>query len=47
MTSTAEGLRRRESRAGVAQAPVELYGECRDTTTTKVTKGDVDPLQVS
>lgn len=32
--------------ASVPLASVELYGECRDTTTTKATKGDVEALQL-
>ncbi|MHA7666943.1 hypothetical protein [Mycolicibacterium sp. HS_4_1] len=30
--------------ASVAVVVVELYGECRDTTTTKATKGDIETL---
>ncbi|WP_051634559.1 hypothetical protein [Mycobacterium sp. 360MFTsu5.1] len=33
--------------ASVALASVELLGECRDTTTTKATIGDVEDLQLS
>ncbi|WP_155930359.1 hypothetical protein [Mycolicibacterium sp. CBMA 234] len=32
--------------AGVPVASVMLYGECRDTTTTKATKGDGETLQL-
>ena len=32
--------------ASVAMASVELLGECRDTTTTKATKGDVETLRI-
>ncbi len=28
--------------AGVPLASVELYGQCRDTTTTKATKGEIE-----
>ena len=33
--------------ASVGMASVELLGECRDTTTTKATKGDVEDLRLS
>jgi hypothetical protein len=33
--------------AGVPLASVMLYGECRDTTTTKATKGDIETLQLA
>lgn len=32
--------------ASVAVVGIELYGECRDTTTTKATKGDGEDLQL-
>jgi len=33
--------------ASVAVVVIELYGECRDATTTTATKGDGEPLQLS
>lgn len=33
--------------ASVAVVVVELYGECRDTTTTKATKGDSETLNLT
>lgn len=33
--------------ASVPLASVMLYGECRDTTTTKATKGDIETLQLT
>lgn len=32
--------------ASVPVAVIELYGECRDMTTTKATKGDVEPIRL-